>query len=285
MTLETPTTFINCPFCRSGKYSRWAEELGFIAVRCNDCALIYVNPRPVLESINAAVRTGSHGEGAHQLNVVARPSAAKIGRYRNIFRRIFDDVWRDGKPISWLDVGAGYGEIVEAVTELAHAESRIEGLEPMHPKAAYAIARGLTITEDYLRPTHPKVQYVSIVDVFSHIPDFEAFLSDVKSVLETSGEIFLETGNLADLENRDEFPGELGLPDHLVFAGQKQLCGFIQNAGFEIVRIEKIRVDGVVNLIKNVVKKIIGRPAMIRLPYTSKYRQLLIRARLQNPTP
>jgi len=280
MTIKKSITPINCPYCGAHECTPWAQELGFTAARCKNCALIYVNPRPVLESIEAAVRTGSHGDEAERLNVVSRRIDAKVARYRNIFGRFFGDVWRNGKPISWLDIGAGYGEIVEAITALAPIGSKIEGLEPMRPKAAQAIARGLKITEDYLRPTHPKVDYVSVVDVFSHIPKFDEFLLNVKCVLNPGGEIFIETGNLADLEKRNEFPGELGLPDHLVFAGERQLSGYIKNAGFEIVHIERIRVDGIINLIKNIVKKILGRSVILNVPYTSKYRQLLVRARL-----
>lgn len=280
MIIKERTILVDCPYCGAHEYTPWAQELGFTAVRCKTCALIYVNPRPALDSVDAAVRTGSHGDEAHGLNVVSRRIDAKVARYRGIFRRLFEDVWRNGKPISWLDVGAGYGEIVEAVTALAPTGSRVEGLEPMRPKAAQAIARGLTITEDYLRSTHPKVEYVSVVDVFSHIPQFDKFLLDVKSVLKPGGELFVETGNLADLQSRDEFPGELGLPDHLVFAGESQLCGYIKNAGFEIVHIERIRIDGMVNLIKNIVKKVLGRPVTLGIPYTSNYRQLLVRARL-----
>ena len=280
MIIRESAILVNCPYCGAHEYTPWGHELGYTAVRCKTCALIYVNPRPAPESVDAAVRTGSHGDEAQRLNVVSRRIDAKVARYRGIFGRLFDDVWRNGKPISWLDVGAGYGEIIEAVTALAPVGSRVQGVEPMRPKAAEAIARGLTITEDYLRPTHPKVEYVSVVDVFSHIPQFDKFLLDVRSVLKPGGELFVETGNLADLQNRDEFPGELGLPDHLVFAGESQLCGYITNAGFEIVHIERIRIDGVVNLIKNIIKKVLGRPVTLGIPYTSNYRQLLIRARL-----
>ena len=276
-----PTETIACPYCGGRDHAPWAVELGFTAVRCRGCALIYVNPRPALDLIDSAVRTGTHGEEACGLNVVSRRIDAKVRRYRQVFSGLFDDVWRRGNPISWLDVGAGYGEVLEAVTRLAPAGSRIEGLEPMNPKADQARKRGLSVSEDYLRPTHPKVDIISVVDVFSHIPDFGAFLADARSVLTSGGEIFVETGNLADLDQRDEFPGELGLPDHLVFAGEGQLRGYLQKAGFDIVRLERKRIDDAVNLGKNIVKKFLGRPVRLALPYTSRYRQLLVRARLQ----
>jgi len=271
---------VPCPYCGAADHVPWASELGFVAVRCAGCGLIYVNPRPTQNLISAAVRTGAHGAEAKGLRVTSRRIPPKVAQYKALLGHLFADVWNSGRAISWLDVGAGYGEVVEAVTQLAPAGSRVQGLEPMAPKAADARARGLPVEEDYLRRTHPKVGFVSLVDVFSHIPDFAAFLDDVVAVLEPNGEMFIETGNLADLRERNEFPGELGLPDHLVFAGERHMRGFLERAGFEIVRVEQVRIDGVLNLIKNTVKKVLGRPAQIRFPYQSGYRQLLIRARL-----
>jgi SAM-dependent methyltransferase len=272
---------VPCPYCGSTRHTAWARELGFTAVRCADCAFLYCNPRPAAALIDAAVRTGAHGPEAQGLVVTARRLGGKVRRYRRVFGEMFDDVWRTGRPVSWLDVGAGYGEVLEAVCALAPAGSRVCGLEPMHPKAASARARGLTIIEDYLRPGQHKAQVISVVDVFSHIPDFGTFLLDVCATLEPGGELFLETGNLADLQQREEFPYELGLPDHLVFAGERHLTGYLERAGFEIVRIRRWRIDGLVNLAKNVVKKLIGRPAAFGIPYTSRYRQIQLRARLR----
>ncbi len=187
----------------------------------------------------------------------------------------------DGRAFRGSMWGSGYGEVMEAVDSLSPPGSRIEGLEPMHVKAEAARRRGLTVIEDYLHRSHDKVQVVSFIDVFSHIPDFRSFLEDVKAVLKPGGEIFMETGNLSDLTDRQEFPDELGVPDHLVFAGEAHLRGFLREAGFEVVRLERRRIDGCIHTAKGVVKRILGRPGQLRLPYTSEYRQLLVRARLE----
>lgn len=216
-----------------------------------------------------------------ELDVSARRQNWNVAWYKKILSKLFRDMWVAGRPLKWLDVGAGYGEVIEAVSSLAPAASLIEGLEPMHCKAEFARRRGLRITEDYLHPTHDKVNVVSIVNVFSHIPDFRTFLSDVVAILEPNGELFIETGNLADLEHRHEFPGELGLPDHLVFAGEHHVIGYLTGAGFEVGQIVRKRTDGLVNLAKQVAKNVLGRPSQIGVPYVSRYRQLLIRARLK----
>jgi cyclopropane fatty-acyl-phospholipid synthase-like methyltransferase len=144
-----------------------------------------------------------------------------------------------------------------------------------------ARARGLSVTEAYLSPSHSKVDYISAIDVFSHIPDFRGFLSDVRQVLNQHGELFLETGNLADVQDRKDFPSELGLPDHLVFAGERHLSGFLKQAGFDVRCIRRRRIDGFTTLLKNGAKKLLGRPAQLTVPYLSKYRQIQIRARLR----
>lgn len=273
---------IPCPYCAAADYGLWAEERGFHAVRCQKCSLIYVNPRPAPSLIDSAVRTGRHGKEAQHLDVTIRRSPAKVRHYYRVLRSLFDDVWQSRRNISWLDVGAGYGEVLEALSMLAPPGSHIEGLEPMHAKASHARDRGLNVSEEYFHPSHPKVDFVSLVNVFSHMPDFRAFLLELRQVLKPNGELFLETGNLADLASRNEFSGALGLPDHLVFAGWVHIRGYLEDEGFEIVRVHTKRVDGVVNLAKNTVKKIIGRPVLLRVPYTSNHRQFLIRARLSD---
>lgn len=208
--------------------------------------------------------------------------ARKVSLYRRVFQDLFADLWAAGRPVSWLDVGAGYGEVLQAVASLVPPGSVVMGVEPMRHKAAHARQRGLDVAEGYLMPGSSQVRVASAVDVFSHIPDFASFLKTVTTVLEPGGELFLETGNLADLDQRGDFAGELGLPDHLVFAGESHLRGYLDRAGFEIVDLRRVRIDGLVDLAKNVVKKVIGRPAVVRMPYTSNYRQLRIRARLRS---
>ena len=279
MSARIETT--NCPYCSSVNSTAWAEEAGFTCVRCNDCRILYCNPRPSAAAVDSAVRTGAHGAEAGGLVVVSHHEPRKVRFYRDMLVGMFDDVWRRGQPISWIDVGAGYGEFVEAVSALAPAGSHVSGFEPMLPKARSAMARGLNVTNDYLRTDGPKVDFVSTIDVFSHIPDFSAFLGEIRGALRPGGEVFIETGNLADVEERRDFPGELGLPDHLVFAGESHLRGYLERAGFEIVRIRTRRIDDFVNLAKNAVKLLIGRPGGLGIPYRSKYRQLQIRARLR----
>ncbi len=280
VNVDLETEIIDCPYCGRSDGVPWAEENGFTAEKCGECGLVYVNPRPNQSLIQQAVKTGVHSDVDHGRTAVTRRVVSKVAYYKKIFSSMFDDVWRDTTTITWLDVGAGYGEIVEAVASLAPTGSEIEGIEPMHPKAEHARARGLNISEKYLHEVREKFDFVSLINVYSHIPDFRPFLKDVQAVLVDGGEFFLESGNIGDLIDSREVPTELDLPDHLVFAGEKHLTGCLTDAGFTIVSVKKLRKDGLVNFAKNIIKKLMGRYVMLAIPYTSNYRSILIRAKL-----
>ncbi|MDD2646448.1 MAG: methyltransferase domain-containing protein [Patescibacteria group bacterium] len=271
---------INCPYCHKSENIPWAKENEFTAVKCLNCGLVYVNPRPCLSLIDEAVKTGVHREINHKRTAVTHRAASKINLYKKIIADMFSDVWLDSKEISWLDVGAGFGEVLEAVLSLAPKGSKIEGLEPMEPKRTYAEKRGLTIRGGYLNSLEEKFSFLSLINVFSHLPDFDIFLEDVRRVLLPGGEFLIETGNIADLDSRDEVPTELDLPDHLVFAGEKHIISYLTRNGFSVVNIKRRRKDGIINFVKNIIKKIMGQRVSLRIPYTSKYRTILIRARL-----
>lgn len=271
---------INCPFCNNKDYSVWAEENGFFAVKCSECGLIYVNPRPLPHITSEAVKSGVHRNVNHGRTAISRRVGAKVKLYRKIISTIFADVWESKKLVSWLDVGAGYGEIIEAVTLLAPTGSKIEGIEPMRPKVIKAKKLGIQIKECFISEITEKYDFVSLINVFSHIPDFREFLKDIKKVLKLNGEFFLETGNIGELSNYRLVPSELDLPDHLVFASERNIIDYLNEAGFSIIAIHRRRKDGITNFLKNIIKKLLGRKVALRLPYQSPYRTLLIRSKL-----
>lgn len=273
---------ISCPYCRGTEHSHWASENGFSAVRCRDCKLLYVNPRPRQDLIDAAVKTGNHTEVAGGYNVVTKRNASKVTAYRRIFQELMADTLTKGKPFSFMDIGAGYGEVVEAVASLAPTGSRIEGIEPMTPKAEAARAMGLNVQEAYVNELDDQYDCVTLINILSHIPDFREFLEEIKSIVKPGGELIMETGNIAELSDASSVPGSLNLPDHLVFAGESHCIGFLEEAGFVDIRVKRERRDGFVRFGKLVVKKALGRPVNIRLPYQSKYRALFVRARRPN---
>lgn len=281
MNGERQLEWIPCPCCGETEANVWATERGFNLVRCADCSLLYVNPRPPMSDIDEGVRLGEHRIDGEKVDVRARRIPRKVATYNRLFGRLFRDRIRAGEAILWVDYGAGYGEIIEAAATVMPAGSKTVGVEPMVHKADSSRARGLDVRGGYPEPNQFKADIISMVNIFSHVPDFSDLLRTGAANLKPSGELFIETGNLADLDRRNQFPGILDLPDHLVFSGESQMARLLDQAGFQIVEIERQRVDGPVNFVKDVAKALLGRPIVLRPPYSSAYRQLMIRARLK----
>lgn len=270
-----------CPLCKSESRTSWANEASYAVVRCGDCKLLFVDPMPSAEKIEVAVRTGEHSLDLVKLNVRSRRAEKKISIYRNVFKEMFPHLLIINKPITWIDVGSGYGETIQAVKSLLPQNSIVKGIEPMKHKADAAIQLGLDVVNDYLAPHQFQADVISLIDIYSHIPNFWSVIDSIKSNLKPQGEFFLESGNLADLDQRSDFFGELGVPDHLVFAGESHFRRYLEASGFEVIEIRRDRADTLTDFAKSIVKKILGRPVMLSIPYTSKYRQLKIRARLK----
>jgi SAM-dependent methyltransferase len=273
---------VPCPLCRSTKDEPWAEENGFHCVRCHGCGLLFVNPRPRAESIDERVQLGVHSVESSALDVVGSRSAWKVPLFARVLLDMFPEFLRGGPPVRWLDVGAGFGELLESLRTVVPAGSTCEGIEPMIPKAEDCRRRGLAVRTCYLSDVRERFDVVSIIDVFSHVPDFGAFLGEIKGVLKPNGEVFIKTGNGADIGPRSRLPDSLTLPDHLVFGGQKHVRRFLDEAGFDIVSLRAVRMDGFRHSVRNLAKKLVGKPVCLGLPYTSPARVLYIRARLRS---
>lgn len=269
---------INCPLCGADDYAPWARENGYPAVKCKLCGLVYVNPRPSLNTISEATKTGVHKTDTGDLSVASRRSRRKIYRYRRIVRKMFAAEIAVGKPLSWLDVGAGYGEFIEAVLSAIPPDGAVCGMEPMKPKVEVAKARGLPIVATPLSQVEGQWNVISLINVFSHIPDFEDFLRQAVVHCSPGGVVFLETGNAGDVE-RSQYPDELFLPDHLVFAGIKHINLFLQKVGFRMEMVYQRRVDTALWVVKRAIKGLLKGRLELAMPYVSPFRTVFFKAR------
>jgi 2-polyprenyl-3-methyl-5-hydroxy-6-metoxy-1,4-benzoquinol methylase len=271
--------YVNCPYCNVTDGQVWAKENGFSAIKCDNCNFIYVNPRPKRSLIKQSVEEGMHSYLSDPRSKVTRRIKTKINIYERKFSNLLPDVWQKKMPVSWLDVGAGFGEIIQAVSALAPANSSIEGIEPMKPKVALARKLNLNVKEGYLEQVDKTFNFISFINVFSHLDNIDDFLKECNNHLADSGELIIETGNMADLKSASNAPGELDLPDHLMFAGEKHIIGFLERNNFEVLNSISYRRDTPLNFIKDVIKKLMGRSVNLSIPYTSEYRTIIYRAK------
>jgi len=227
---------VPCYVCGSREHTPWASENGHQAVRCRDCGLVYVNPRPAPESISRAAQTGMHG-GERNLAVTgAYGGPQRHEHYLSRLADLFGPGYFHGSGERWLDVGAGFGELLETLAIASGGTLRARGLEPNETKAASARERKLDVSFVELSALGQRFHYVSLLNVFSHLPDPPATLAELGDLLEPGGELVMQTGNFAELEP-EEIPVPLDLPDHLSFGSERLLRRVLDRSGFTLVSL------------------------------------------------
>ena len=195
---------VNCYYCQSALVEPYAEENGYALVRCLGCGLLYVRMRPDASEITQAAKTGQHG-GSKVLDVTGRFSSRKVVGYS----RILSDIYGQGGAVNggwrWLDIGCGHGEFVLALQQYFGSSIQVRGVEPNIHKQRSARSRGLDVTYFDLDSHGETYDRVSLLNVFSHLPDPPEILRQWTKLLAPNGELLLETGDTAGLPSSHHY--------------------------------------------------------------------------------
>jgi SAM-dependent methyltransferase len=227
---------VNCYSCSSNQNTFYATENGFNLVKCSECGLLFVNPRPDDITITQAHMVGVH-RGIKDLSVTGIFQCAKINRYLLILGKFFEDSSSlDGKE--WLDIGCGYGEFLLALKKFTSRKIVVKGIEPNIAKQKSAIKKGLDVCYFDLGLHKKKYDIISFLNVYSHLPDPVSFILSCRELLKPDGELLIETGDTADLISEDHYR-PFYLPDHLSFASESIVVSILERSGFEVVNIKK----------------------------------------------
>ena len=225
-----------CPVCGESASEPYAEENGFRLVRCKECKLLYVTPRPDLEATAAAHQYGMH-HGDTTIAVTGRYRPARIRKYLGVLR----DIYGPSLPAalrSWVDIGCGHGEFLAALRAFGGAQLSLDGLEPNVLKARGCVSRGLDVRTCALKELPGAFSAVSLLNVFSHLQEPKAFLHECVSRLEPGGEVLLETGDTAHFPPQ-QHPRPLYLPDHLLFGNEAIIRRMFRELNMEVVSVHK----------------------------------------------
>ncbi len=119
---------VPCYNCGSGNHTLFATENGCNLVKCGECGLLYVNPRPKDEEIEEGVKMGLH-RGETTLTSTGRYMPLKVAIYNKVLNDIYGTELQT-RTRTWLDVGCGHGELLVALKELSGNNVIAKGTEP-----------------------------------------------------------------------------------------------------------------------------------------------------------
>jgi SAM-dependent methyltransferase len=231
---------VACYQCGSNASRSYAEENGFRLVKCDGCGLLYVSPRPSDTEISEGMRTGQH-RGQVTLDRVGQFEPRKVDTYLGVLGRLLAPESLRG--FHWLDVGCGHGEFLEALRGFCRDPLTLTGLEPGEEKRRQALARGLSIVDEAFRPEPDSLDGLSVLNVYSHLPDPVQALSEWRRWLRPGGLFVIQTGDSCHLPYRYHHK-PFDLPDHLSFTNERLLRALLQRIGFKVLRCTKLRHGG-----------------------------------------
>lgn len=233
--MSTQLVKVACYNCGSDSPEFYLAENGYNIDKCRSCGLLYMSERPNDAVIENATAIGQH-HGESDLDANAYYNKAVIPHYRSVLEDIYgNDI---GRFQSWLDIGCGHGEFIEAVRDHTDGRISVRGSEPNENKQASAAKRGLDIRFIDLDTHDAQYDIASLLNVYSHLPDPKEFIRNLKKVIRPGGEFLLQTGDVADF-SPERILKPLCLPDHMSFASETILRNMLTDLGFEILSVHK----------------------------------------------
>ncbi len=179
---------IACPVCDGTRFAALFEKQGEPFVRCEECALVLINPRPRFQDV-AATYNAQYSQG------YIKKAAKKLARCRRWVNRLTPRVGDGGR---WLDIGCSAGFVLAAAEEAGFEAFGVE-LEP----AAVAFGQqelGLAniVCGTFDAQAYPTQFFdvISLYDVIEHVPDLQRTVAELARVLKPGGLIEVRTPDL-----------------------------------------------------------------------------------------
>ncbi len=181
---ETQWEELPCPICGVSNFTFLFKKLGEPFVRCNECSLVMINPRPVYGDI-VETYDKKYGQG------YADKKDKKLRRIRPWVRRI-KKIHGQGR---WLDIGCSVGFVVYAAKEAGFDAYGVD-VEPWGLDYARKALGLSNIAQGHLEDQGYPENYFSVIsmyDVIEHVPDLNGFVSVLKRLLASDGILDIRT--------------------------------------------------------------------------------------------
>ena len=233
---------VRCNFCHADNFDvviargidrRHGLPGEFRMVKCRQCNLVYLNPRPTAEALSAFypedyapyVQRGFFGRMTRWLR---RREAIALRR----FVAAGADV---------LEVGSAAGDLMVPLRE---AGFRVTGVEPSDHAATIARERHQLEVHTGTLADAPldgrSFDAVIMRNVIEHVPDPRGDLERAAALLRPGGVLVLRTDNVASLDARIFRSLWYGydFPRHLTLFSPATLTTYVESAGLEVTHVQ-----------------------------------------------
>ena len=228
MDTHTPDRAIDCPVCGSGAFTPLFRKENQQFVRCNDCALVLINPRPFLSELRAVYDADYSG-------AYIRKGASKRRRARKrvaLLRQRYAPAGR------WLDVGCSAGFILEAA---AAAGFEVYGVDVeaagvAHAREVLGFRNVFCGQLEALSLPSAAFNVITMYDVIEHVPDLNVVAAALRRLLAPGGILHIRTPDVGHWRRTRELSRwpEVKPSEHLYYFDKRTLPALLAKHGLRL---------------------------------------------------
>jgi SAM-dependent methyltransferase len=224
---------VRCPAC-GGELFDAKVFAGLTIHRCAGCGL--------------RMRPAAPGQGTGYADVDEDAYLQSIGSVRRAqAEEIVAFVREHVREGDWLDVGCGFGYLLEAARAAGFA---VRGIEPDPTAAQAARSRVSDVRPGVLDEGTPAADVLSTLDVIEHLSDLDVFAALVKKKTRTlwvikvpsADGLFFRVAHAFRLRGAIERLWQSSYQDpHLVYFDEATLTRFLHKHGFDVVAVHYLQ--------------------------------------------
>ncbi|MCU1457064.1 MAG: methyltransferase [Actinomycetia bacterium] len=248
---ELPLEHVGCPICgrTDGVPTGVGEDFEyrtapdtFLALRCRDCAVVYLDPRPAPAAMGRIYPDDYHAFDFSEADFgIVHKVRSRLEAHRLI--KSIGDVAADARV---LDVGCGDGFHLDLLRQHGRSSWTLEGVD-LDPRAVEAARRrGLTVHEGSVETLDlPASSYdvAFMIQTVEHVGDPAAVLRTVTRLLKPGGRLIIVTDNTGSPDFRvfgRRHWGGYHFPRHFSLFNDRSMRKLAGRVGLEVVGIETI---------------------------------------------
>lgn len=226
--------YINCNICNTDETRLITIQNDYRVVKCKNCGLVYVNPRPTQETLIGLYNDYHQRDGKDEYTW-ARLMKMNFRNVSALLNRMFPE---KGKI---LDIGCGYGHFIKIMENYGWTAS---GIEPSSRTIRYAKSKGLnvfeTTIEDAVFP-ESSFEAVTAFYVLEHLFEPLSVLKKIHAMLKPRGVVVLRiphTTPIVKLLGFFNIKNNLyDVPFHMYDFSPNTIRLLLGKAGFSSIRI------------------------------------------------
>ncbi len=240
-------TISECIICKNKKFQPLFKKKAvdgekFSLLKCKKCGLQLISPRPTREKIakyyNKTYFTKRSERGYN--NYFSKEIKTEIDRVikLNLADLNFKEINEQGKNA--LDIGCAAGYFVNYLARIGWHAAGLDLSKECVDFAKKKLKLNVK-NNDYLKSRFPhKFDLITLWATIEHLHYPEKFLEKIFTDLKVEGQLYISTCRTGGINFMKLFNQKwryYNFPEHLYFFSIKNIKTFLQNKGFEIIKI------------------------------------------------